>query len=259
MSAMPVVGGKFTSFKSFAVASLEEIYTATCLADARRFEANTLESGFLINDGSGRFAFRPLPRLAQAAPAFGVELTDVDGDGNLDVFLVQNFFSPQPETGRMDGGVGMMLSGNGDGTFDPVWPDHSGLVVAGDAKALTRTDLNGDGWVDFVVSINDGAVVAFENRGSTENRVLVVKLRGDAGNPTAVGAWVTLHREDGTRQVAEVYAGGGYLSQSTSVLVFGLGSAGKAKRVDVRWPDGTRTSHRPSESSMMTIDAPTWK
>ncbi|MCH2119275.1 MAG: FG-GAP-like repeat-containing protein, partial [Pirellulales bacterium] len=255
-NAMPFVSEKLPTFKEFALASLSDIYTEEGLTQSERFEVNALESGVLINDGEARFHFKPLPRLAQLSPGFGVVLTEVDGDGNADMYLVQNFYSPQQETGRMDGGVSLLLKGNGDGTFHPVWPDQSGLVVPGDAKGLTVTDLNGDGWVDFVVSINDGDLLAFENRGCQDGRMFNVRLRGRPGNLAAVGARVRVEREDGTSQTAEVYAGSGYLSQSSSTLVFGLGQTGQVKRVEVRWPDGMVTSHPPQESAPMIIDHP---
>ena len=230
------------TFESYARASLVDIYTAPLLDRAQRFEINTLESGVLLNDGLGHFKFRPLPRLAQAAPSFGVVLEDIDGDGKTDLYLAQNCFSPQPETGRMDGGLSLLLRGNGDWTFDPVWPKESGLIVPGDAKSLVITDLNGDGWPDFVVGINDGEPMAFENRGSDKNHVVNIHLAGNLGNPTAIGSSVTVTRTDGWTQTAEVSAGGGYLSQSSSALVFGLGATSQVKAVRVRWPNGETTS-----------------
>ena len=244
--AMPFIGEKFDTYKEFALAPLKEIYTPECLSNAHRFAANTLESGVLLNDGSGQFTFSPLPRVAQAAPVFGLVLTEVDGDGNPDLYVVQNFFGPQLETGRMAGGLSLLLTGNGDGTFHPVWPHLSGLVVPGDAKSVTTADLNDDGWPDFVVGVNDDKMLAFQNRGSDENRVLQVRLRGKSGNPRAIGARVTLLRSDGKKQTAEVHAGGGYLSQSSPVLTFGLGRTAVAERLDVAWPDAQR-SHRSGE------------
>ena len=243
-NAMPHLANRFPTFHAFAGASLMDIYTEECLVQSHKFEANSLESGVWINNGNGGFSFQPLPRLAQVAPGFGVVLTEVDGDGKADLYLVQNFFSPQPETGRMDGGLSLLLLGRGDGTFEPVMPDRSGLIVPGDAKGLASTDLNSDGWVDFVVTINDGQIHAFENRGSKQMRVLNVRLQGHPGNPTAVGARVTLTSDDGTRQTAEVQSGGGYLSQSSSALVFGLGQTAKARQIEVRWPDGQVSRHR---------------
>jgi hypothetical protein len=239
--ALPSLGNKFTLYEEFADASLEDVYSPRCLSDAQEFTATTFESAVLINDGSGRFNFRPLPRLAQASPGFGVVLTEVNGDAHADLFIVQNFFGSQPEVGNFDGGVGLLLRGDGDCRFTPVWPDESGLVVPGDATALTTTDLDGDAWPDFVVAVNDGLLQAFRHQGKSTNRILKLRLEADPGNPTAVGARVTLQLEDQLPQTAEQYAGGGYLSQSSSELVFGLGCPGKSAKLSVVWPDGTTT------------------
>jgi hypothetical protein len=240
---MPHLALQFETFHNFALASVNEIYPSHRLTNAIRFEANTLESGLLINDGKGHFTFLPLPRIAQAAPGFGVSLTEVNGDGYADLYMVQNFFAPQPETGHMDGGLSLLLLGNGTGDFHPVWPDRSGLVVPGDAKGLATMDLNGDGWVDFAITQNDGPLVAFQNRGSNINRSFHVKLTGKPGNLASAGARVSVILSDGTRQTAEVYAGSGYLSQSTNTLFFGLGKTGSPIRVEVIWPDGREMSY----------------
>ena len=244
LAALPSLVERFPTFQSYAQATLQDVYTPGLLAAAQRFEVNTLESAVLLNDGRGHFTFHALPRLAQAAPAFGVALADVNGDGKVDVYLVGNFHSPQPETGRMDGGISLLLVGHGDGRFTPVWPNESGLIVPADAKGLAVTDLNNDGRPDFVVGINNAEPLTFENRGSRQNRVLTLRLRGKPGNPTAVGARVTITLNDGTTQTAEVNAGGGYLSQSTHVLTFGLGQKKNVSEIKVRWPDGTTTVER---------------
>ena len=238
--AMPFLGQKFQTYKSFALAELPELYTLECLNKSHRFAATTLESGVLVNDGKGRFAFRPLPRLAQIAPAFGVVITEVNGDTRPDVYIVHNFFSPQLETGRMDGGLSLLLTGRGDGGFDPVWPARSGLIVDADASSSTTADLDGDGRLDFVVGVNNGTVHGYTAR---TPKTLTVRLKGGPGNPTAVGARVTVHLEDGSTQTAEVHAGGGYLSQSSPTLAFGLAGS-KLRSIEVRWPTGqvTKTS-----------------
>ena len=118
--AMPHLAEKFQTYHEFALASVVDIYTPKCLNESEKFSVTTLESGVLINDGDGKFAFRPLPRLAQIAPGFGAVLTEVDGDGRPDLYIAQNFFTAQPETGRMDGGMSLLLLGNNDGSFRPV-------------------------------------------------------------------------------------------------------------------------------------------
>jgi len=68
--------------------------------------------------------------------------------------------------------------------------------------------------------------------------MLNVHVQGPQGNPTAIGAYVTFTLWDGTRQSAEIYAGGGYLSQNTSTLTFGMGAIPAGGRIAVKWPDG---------------------
>lgn len=122
---------------------------------------------------------------------------------------------------------------------------------------LVTADWNRDGSSDFLVGINDGNVMAFENAPPFPNRTLSVQLRGRAGNSTCIGARVTVTLTDGSKQTTEIDAGGGYLSQSTSVPSFGLGGTDIVANITVRWPDGTVTSAVPSsDSSRMTMRQP---
>ena len=242
-AAMPSLGDDFSTFKAFAAATLQDIYSPVRLKDCAKFQATTLQSGVLINDGTGQMEFLPLPRLAQISPSFGVAITETGGDANPDIYVVQNFFSPQPETGNMDGGLSLLLCGNGDGSFTPIGPAESGLVVSGDAKGLAVTDLNRDGWPDFIVGTNNDRVLAFQHRGVAKRNVLTVRLAGPVGNPTAVGAKVTFRRSSGKWQTAEVTAGGGYLSQSTAELTFGWDGSQQDGGIEIRWPNGATSSH----------------
>lgn len=243
--AMPFLKARFSTFHDFATSGLEEIYGADHLAKSYVVEANTLHSGLLINDGHGHFTFRPLPRMAQVSPAFGVVFSDVDSDGCVDLYLAQNFYGPHHVTGRMDGGVSLLLKGAGDGTFRPVWPSESGLVVPGDAKSLATTDLNDDGWIDFVIGMSNEPPLAFVNQTAPGHQSLQVRLEGAPGNRQAIGARVKVHLDDGRTQTAEIHCGGSYLTQYSRKLVFGLGRSFEARRIEVRWPDGTSTDFAP--------------
>jgi hypothetical protein len=241
--AMPHLASKFTTFQAFAKASLDEIYTPTNLDASHQFSVNTLESGLLVNDGRGGFTFRPLPWMAQIAPCFGAAFTEVDADGHADLVLAQNSFSPQVETGHFDGGLGVVLRGDGTGGFTEVWPLESGLMAPGDGKALTVADLNADGWPDLLIGQNNAVPLAFLHQSqATANRLLKVRLSGGKSGSSA-GARVTVAMADDRSAVGEIAAGSGYLSQSTPELYFGLGAAGVAREITVRWPDGTESHH----------------
>ena len=240
-NAIPILAGRFKTFTDFGVAELDQIYTAACLDESAKFEARVLESGVLLNDGSGQFAFRPLPRLAQIAPGFGASLVDVDADGNLDLFIAQNFYSPQRETGHMDGGVGLLLKGDGGGNWSPVWPKESGLVVPRDGMSVVPTDFNGDARPDFLIGQNDGVVKAYVNAISWQlGRRIVLQLRGSAGNPSAIGARAEL-LQTSARQVREVTSTSGYLSQNSDALVFAVPRDTKSVSFRVTWPNGRQS------------------
>ena len=242
--AMPFLRERFPSFRSWGAALLNEIYQPQTLASCTRYSINELSSGIFLNSGKGTLEFRPLPRIAQISSVHGLVVEDFDGDGRSDIFMAQNFFQPQVETGRYDGGIGLLLLGQEAGSFDPSPARESGLVISGDAMAATSCDLNEDGWPDLVVSRNSSRCLAFENAMITGRNSFSVSLRGGLGNPRAIGAKITVELKDGRRRSAEIYAGGGYLSQSVPEVFFGYPDGNEPKTITVRWPDGRATRHR---------------
>lgn len=154
--AMPSIRARFPTYAKYAEAPIDDLFGMDRLRRSVRREANTLESGVLLNKKQG-FRFEPLPPLAQIAPARDVALLDVNGDGKLDLVIGQNDFSPEPLVGRMDGGVSLVLLGNGKGQFEPLTPEASGVLVPEEVRRLAVTDLNGDGRPDLVFRISPGA------------------------------------------------------------------------------------------------------
>ncbi|WOO40940.1 FG-GAP-like repeat-containing protein [Rubellicoccus peritrichatus] len=254
--AIPSIRDRLPTFHQFASSTLNDIYGDYRLDKAERFEANSLETGILINDGKGHFSFTPLPRLAQISPSYGVVIEDLDADGFADIVLAQNFFNPQAETGRMDGGLSLFLKGNGDGTFKPLMPYESGIVVPADAKGLALIDLNQDKQLDLVFSANDSPAYSFINENEGGREIIVVTLKDHAGNPSAIGARVTALDETLSPKVAEIRSSGGYLSQENGVLYFTSQDPEAVARVQVRWPDGEESVHEISSSSDNVIVHP---
>jgi hypothetical protein len=255
--AMPFVNRKFLSYADFAKASIPEIYSSKSLGEAHRVEAKILKSGILLNDGSGHFSFNPLPHIAQIAPTFGIVAKDFDADGKVDLALAQNFFSPQPETGRMDGGLGQFLQGLGDGTFLPIAPKESGITVRGDARSLAALDLDNDGRLDLAFARNNSATEIYLNNpsapmGKNVNRDLRIRLKGPKGNPTGIGSKVTLHLQDGNTQTAEIHAGSGYLTQTPPHINFGLGKD-EIATILVQWTNGKISTNQISTGTSDVI------
>ena len=252
-SAMPYIREQFPTFAGFAEATVDDLY-ADSLKEATLFEAERLEHMALFNDGTGKFEIKPLPRLSQASPAFGAAIADFTGDGQPDVVLAQNFFSPQPETGKMDGGLGLLLAGTGNGALEPMRADASGIVIADDGMGLAVSDLDGDGAPDIVIATNDGPLRVLRNASGRSQ--VTIRLRGQRGNPTAVGAGAVITTSTGRRVGAEVAAGSGYLSQSSPLIRLALSGAETIKSVDVRWPDGKTSRHDAPAGTTIELSAP---
>ncbi|MBU6400413.1 MAG: VCBS repeat-containing protein [Verrucomicrobia bacterium] len=248
-AVFPFLLEKFSTFASYAHASVQEIY-GDRLQQAAVVQANTLESLAIFNRGD-HFDAVPLPLEAQLAPAFAVCVGDMDGDGNEDVFLSQNFFDTDIDRERADSGRGLWLKGDGKGGLRPVPGQESGVEVYGEQRGAALCDYDGDGRVDLVVTQNRAATKLYHNVGARPG--LRVRLRGPAGNPSGVGAVLRLRFGERWGAAREVHAGSGYWSQDSAVEV--LGTPETPTQIQVRWPGGgTTTSNLPTAAHEIEID-----
>jgi hypothetical protein len=228
------------------------------LASAERFTATELRSGVFLSRANGTYSFSPLPRVAQIAPLQGMVSGDFNGDGKIDLYTVQNSYAPNPVVGRFDGGLSQLLQGDGHGHFKPVPAAESGLVVPGDAKALVTTDLNGDGWPDFLLTRNNSTAMAFHNQPVINRRSIRVRLRGAGGNSDAIGARITARYADDSSQSSEIGAGSGYYSQSSAACFIGSSTSNPVKKIEVRWPTGRTSIHDvDTAQTSLTLSEPT--
>ena len=229
-NAMPFIKEKFPTFKQFALASITDVYSEEKLAKAEKYEATEFQSGVLWND-HGKFTFKPFERMVQIAPIHGIIAADLNGDGNCDLFLAENFFGPQIENPRYDGGLGDLLLGDGKGGFTRVEQRTSGILITGDMKSATLADWNNDNRPDIAVTRNSDTVAAYENKAGNWLRVNLPAAK-------APGARIILTRGTAT-QTTELAAGSGYLGQNISSAFFGIGTTATAGKVRVQYADGT--------------------
>jgi len=160
--AFPWLSRKFPTYKAYAAASLTDIFGADKLAAVTKLSATQLASGVFLQQKDGTFEFAPLPREAQIAPINAIIARDLDGDGKLDLWCVGNNFGPEPTTGRFDGGLGVLLKGDGRGGFTALSPAQAGLIVTGEARAVVV--LPGVGGPRIIVACNQGSLLLFEKR-----------------------------------------------------------------------------------------------
>jgi hypothetical protein len=157
----PWLKRKFPTFRAYAQATVNDLFDPARLNAARKLAATELSSGVFLQQADGTFAFHPLPREAQFAPVNAVVVADLDGDGVSDLYCVGNNFGPEPNTGRFDGSLGLMLKGDGHGAFTPCATCDTGLSVKGDARAAVALQLAGNKRPAVLVARCDGPVLMF--------------------------------------------------------------------------------------------------
>jgi hypothetical protein len=138
LRAVPMLKERFPTYASYAGKTVEQVFTPAELSGARVDRAYTFATTLVRNDGGGKFTLVPLPTEAQLAPVYGISAGDVDRDGHPDLLLAGNFDGFRAELGRMAASYGLLLRGDGKGTFTPARAPESGFRVPGQARDIQR-------------------------------------------------------------------------------------------------------------------------
>jgi hypothetical protein len=200
------------------------------------------------NNGDGSFNYvSPNAGLAQmtlAHSGWGVRFLDYDNDGWKDLLIAQGHDLDTIELNfpHLRYREPMLLARNtGHGFVDVSAQSGSVFSQSWVARGLAIGDLDNDGWLDAVVTTNDGPVHVLHNQTQTQNHWLLLKLVGHTSNRDAIGAEVELVTAAGS-QFATVSTAGSYLSAGDKRVHFGLGKESVARRIEIRWPSGIRQS-----------------
>jgi hypothetical protein len=196
------------------------------------------------NLGRGQFLETTWPSgLGEATVRYlgwGTRFADLDNDGLLDLLFVNGHVYPEVDRHGLDETFAqrtLLFRNAGAGRFAAVGAGAGPALAARRAgRGAAFGDYDGDGRLDVLVtSLNDRP--ALLRNETAAGHWLSVALRGRRSNRDGIGARVVLEVA-GRRQVRELHAGGSYLSQSELRAHFGLGDAGSAARLEVRWPSG---------------------
>jgi len=179
---------------------------------------------------------------------FGIVLFDADLDGNLDLAQTNGHVvrNSQVLLNAPFEQEGLLMVGDGKGRFREVSEKAGGYFREKHVgRGLAVSDYNNDGLPDLAFSHNAGPLKLLRNATQTNNRWLRLELigNGKTSNRNAIGARVEIET-GGRKLVRFIHGGGSYLSASDRRLLVGLGTATKADRVLVVWPDGSREAFR---------------
>ena len=171
---------------------------------------------------------------------FGVAFLDYDNDGRRDLAIVNgNVVDNIAEfrKGAKHAQPSLLLRNMGD-RFRSVG-GQAGPAFAAEtvSRALAKGDIDNDGDLDLLITSNGGPVQLLLNEGGNRNNALLVRSIGGPSNRDGVGARLRL-TAGGRTFVDQVTSGSSYLAQHDMRVHFGLGSATKADRLEITWPDG---------------------
>jgi hypothetical protein len=195
------------------------------------------------NDGKGNFrdvTIRSGLAVETRFVSWGAGITDLDNDGNPDIFWVTGNIYPEVEkkfpniaykTPRI------IFRNLGDGRFEELMGQAGpGVEAAHSSRGCAFGDFDNDGDVDVLIVNQNEPPSLLRNDVSGGHHWIKVKLQGVKSNRSAIGARVTV-RYAGKVQAQEVLSQSSYLSVNDSRLHFGLGGAATVD-VEIRWPLG---------------------
>ncbi|WP_439697989.1 VCBS repeat-containing protein [Mucilaginibacter sp. AW1-7] len=144
---------KFNSYKMYADATINEIFSADNMAKAVKLSVNNMQTMLYLNI-NGKFTAAPLPTEAQFAPVSEILTGDFDHDGHTDILLLGNHSDNRLKIGSIDANYGCLLKGDGKGGFTYVNQPTSGLSVMGDVKSAVEININNT--LYLLIGVSDG-------------------------------------------------------------------------------------------------------
>jgi enediyne biosynthesis protein E4 len=190
---------RFTNYKLFGTATIENLLTADEKKDAQHLTLNYNSSVYIENLGKGKFKLSELPPLAQISTVYGILINDFNADGHLDVLLAGNNYGNEISMGRYDASNGILLAGNGKGGFRS--NNNSGFYMPNDVKSMA-----------FIASPSGEAlVIGTQNRNVTKLFKSQLRIFNPLISTKNKGYTYAL---SGKTSKLEFYYGSGYLAQS---------------------------------------------
>ncbi|MFT3934741.1 MAG: VCBS repeat-containing protein [Chitinophagaceae bacterium] len=156
LDQISIMRTRFTDYKSYADATLKDVFTEQELKDVKHLQATELTTAFFETGTDGKFHQKPLPLQVQYSPVFTITPLDFDKDGNRDLLLCGNINHARLRFGKFDANYGVLLKGDGKGGFTYVSQKKSGLNIWGDVRSVVNTGK------ELFIGINQKEIKAYQ-------------------------------------------------------------------------------------------------
>lgn len=175
---------------------------------------------------------------------WGAGLPDLDNDGRQDILYVTGNVYPEIERALPQyphRGPRVVFRNTGANAFKNVTKQSGDASTPHSSRGAAFGDVDNDGDIDVLVMNMNEPPSLLENTYSGSNGWILIKLEGTVSNRSAIGATVVV-TSGGVRQTRAVLSQSSYYSHDDLRLHFGLGTHGKADRIDITWPSGRTES-----------------
>ncbi|MEX0287803.1 MAG: VCBS repeat-containing protein [Flavobacteriaceae bacterium] len=129
---------RFTSYGSYAKATITDILSENDLKSASKLVADHMETTLFLSTAEGKFEMRSLPVQTQYSPVYEIAVSDFNLDGEKDLILFGNNKYFKLRLGKFDANYGTLLLGDGKGDFEYVDQLKSGLNVKGEVRSVVQ-------------------------------------------------------------------------------------------------------------------------
>jgi len=149
---------RYTDYKSYADATINDIFTNDELKDAGHLKANFLKTAYFASSADGKFHEKDLPLQAQFSPVYTITAVSNDKDPYEDILLCGNINHARLRFGKYDANYGVLLKNDGKGNFSYINQQQSGFHLTGDVRSVINVNNT------LLFGINQNSIKAYTTK-----------------------------------------------------------------------------------------------